>query len=101
MRPIDFAPALLSPRRPAIRLRHWARSGPRRGWTMIRRTWQAACCAVLAVGIAAAQAPEGPAAATVNGVKVPLADLDAELKTDPAADAPTRARRMEALGLLI
>lgn len=72
---------------------------------MIRRTWRAACCAVLVVGIASAQAPDGPAVAVVNGVKVPLAALEAELQAaplgDPAAGAPTRARRMEALGLLI
>ncbi|MGL4552007.1 MAG: peptidylprolyl isomerase [Gemmataceae bacterium] len=71
---------------------------------MFSRTWRAACCAVLAAGLAHAQTAD-KAAAVVNGVPISVGEVDAELRDAPlgapAADGQQRVRRMEALGLLI
>ena len=76
---------------------------------MDRRTWMAAVLAALAGWGAVALGQAGrdaPAVATVNGVKISRADLDAVLRAgEPEAVQPTaavlRQRKVEALALLI
>jgi parvulin-like peptidyl-prolyl isomerase len=81
---------------------------------MIRRTWLAACCAVLAAaGMSHAWGePPDPyddasarPAAVVNNQPITNEEVEAELRNAPPAFAPgessARVRRMEALGLLI